>query len=400
MTSTSSLSKSFYAIALARFVLFFAVQMQAILMGWQMYELTRDPLKLGLIGLCEAIPALGLALFAGLATDRMNPKHLYQGVLVSSLVSVLIARFAQEADHLYIAALVTGFGRAFAGPTMQAMIPRLVSREMLPKANAWGIGAVKGGVILGPAIGGFFLAWQGLTATYTLAAAMLVLGIVLLFFAEYNHVHPVKPPVRKPVVEELFSGLKFVFANRILLSALALDMFAVFFGGVSAILPVYAAEILHVGPQGLGILRASMSVGGLAMMIYMIRSPVKENAGKILLRVVYGFGICILVFAVSKIMWLSCLALVTAGALDAVSMVIRAAIVQLSSPDEMRGRIAAVNSMFIGSSNELGAFEEGVAAKLMGTVPSVVFGGVMTLLTVFVIARKVPELQTLDLNRL
>jgi len=394
------MSKSFYFIAAARFVLFFAVQMQSVLMGWQMYELTHDPLKLGLIGLCEAIPALGLALFAGLATDRMNPKKLYQLVLFSSIVSVLIARFATGPEYLYLAAFVTGFGRSFAGPTMQAMIPRIVPREKLTEANAWGISAVKGGVIAGPAFSGFLLAWKGLAFTYTLAAVMLAIGFVFLFFVEYKHVPPSKPPVRAPVLEELLSGLRFVFSHRLLLSALALDMFAVFFGGVSAILPVYAADILHVGPQGLGILRASMSVGGLVMMVYLIRKPVKANAGRILLRVVYGFGVCILVCAFSKLMWLSALALMTAGALDAVSMVIRAAIVQLSSPDEMRGRIAAVNSMFIGSSNELGAFEEGVAAKVMGTVPSVAFGGIMTLIVVFIVSRKAPELRTLDLSRL
>lgn len=396
------MTSSFYLTVAARFTLMFAVQMQAVLLGWQIYDLTKDPLSLGLVGLAEAIPALSLALVAGYITDRMNPKYLYQGVLITSLVSILVSLFAKDANDLYVAALITGFGRSFAGPTMQAIVPRIVRRDQLNVASAWTTSAVKLASVSGPAIAGLLLAWKGLSFSYATAATVISVGVISLFFVNYPHVKNVRPAdaPKMNILDEMLAGLRFVFGHRILLSVLALDMFAVLFGGVTAILPVYAVDILNVGPEGLGMLRASAAIGALLTTVWLIKNPISKNAGQILLQVVAGFGVSILVFAVSKNIYLSCFALAVGGSLDSVSMVIRAAIVQLCSPDHMRGRIASVNSIFIGSSNELGAFRSGLTTKLMGTVPSAVFGGIMTLVTVFFVWRLAPEVKKIDMDRL
>ena len=381
------------------------VQIQAVLMGWQMYDLTHDPFQLGLIGLAEAVPALSMALFAGWLVDRFNPLRFYQAMLGVSFCSMLISWHATGTRDLFVAAFITGFARSFTGPSMNSIIPRIVTRNELKRSSAWTTTAFKSATVIGPGLAGVLLAIQGYRLPYVLAVSALAMASLSLLLIPYRHV-PVSAAVLKAgekkesFASELLMGARYVAKHPLLLSALSLDMFAVLFGGVTALLPIYAAEILKVGPQGLGWLRAAPAAGAIFMSAYLIRWPITENAGRKLLWSVLGFGICILVFGVSKSFWLSMGALAVSGALDSVSMVVRGAIVQLCSPEHMRGRIAAVNSIFIGSSNEIGEFESGLAATYMGVIPSVIFGGTLTLITVVVVFFKAKELRNLDLSKI
>ncbi len=389
------MNRKFYWLVVARFLFVMGVQIQAVLMGWQMYDLSHDPLQLGLIGLAEAIPALSLALFAGLLVDQFNPFRFYQLTLLVSFISIWISSVATEPKYLFYAAILTGIARSFTGPTTNSIVPRLVSREELKRSSAFTTIAFKAGTVLGPGIAGILLAMQGYLLPYRVAQFSLILGSICLLFIDYSHQKPVR--VKNPsLLPELLMGAKFVFQHPLLLSVMTLDMFAVLFGGVVAMLPIYAAEVLHMGPEGLGWLRAAPAFGAIFMSLQLIRKPITHRAGSALLWSVFGFGICILVFGISKNFWLSFAALALSGALDSVSMVIRGAIVQLCSPEAMRGRIAAINSIFIGSSNEIGQFESGVAAKWMGVVPSVVFGGTMTLLVALFAYFKAPKLKNLN----
>lgn len=392
---------AFRSLVAVRFFGSFSVQLQAVILGWQMYRMTREPLDLGLVGLAEAMPALGLALFAGYFVDRANPRKIIAGVILVSLASMLIAWFARTPSQLYFAAFLTGVARSFYSPSFQSLLPRVVPKPLLNPAIAAGTSAMKLAYVTGPAVGGILLGWSGEDAAYGLGTVSFLFAIGAVFSMRYDH----SPYFRRRIedvsfLNELLAGLRFVFGHRLLLSVLSLDMFAVLFGGVTAMLPVIASDVLRAGPEGLGFLRASPAIGALGMSLWLVRNPVNRNAGKRLLQVVAGWGFCILLFALSRNLWLSCATLCLSGALDSVSMVIRAAIVQLSSPEAMRGRIAAVNSIFIGSSNELGAFESGVAAKVFGLIPSFYFGGVMTLIVVGLIARFAPELAEVDLDRL
>jgi MFS family permease len=366
-----------------------------------MYRFTHEAIDLGLVGLAEAVPALSLALFAGYYVDRKNPRLIITGVIFLSLVSMLLAWFAKSPGQLYFSAFLTGVARSFYSPSFQSLLPRLVPKTSINQAIALGTSAMKLAYVSGPAVGGIVLGWAGPDAAYGLGSMFLLLALSAIASMKYDH----RPYIRTNYVEvsffsELFAGLRYVFAHRILLSVLSLDMFAVLFGGVTAMLPVVAEEILHTGPEGLGLLRASPAVGALIMSLWLVRNPMNHGAGRILLQVVAGWGCCILVFALSKNLWLSCLILALSGALDSISMVIRGSIVQLCSPEKMRGRIAAVNSIFIGSSNELGAFESGIAASFFGLVPSFYFGGIMTLIVVGAVAKYAPELIRVDLDRL
>ncbi len=395
------MNPEFFKATGARFLFSLAVQSQAVLMGWQMYELTRDPLKLGLIGLTEAIPALSLALFSGYLVDRLNPLYLYRSVVGVSFLSVLISWHATTPRELFAAALLTGIARSFSGPSMGAIIPRLVSREEIKRMSAYTALSFQFAGVVGPGLAGILLGIHGYRYPYLLSVSGLILASILLMRVRYAHV-PVRhhSGERPRFLNEVLSGLRYVFRSPLLLSSMSLDMFAVLFGGVTAILPVFAAEVLFVGPTGLGWLRAAPAIGAMIMGFFLIRNPVAKNAGKALVGSVFGFGISILVFGLSRTYALSWAALAVSGALDAVSMVVRGAILQLSSPENMRGRIGSVSSIFIGSSNEIGAFESGAAARLLGTVPSVVFGGTMTLLTVLITVFRVPALWKLDLTRL
>jgi MFS family permease len=403
-------SKDFRRLTAARFLMTFAIQVQTLVMAWQVYFIKHDPLFLGLIGLFEAMPAIGLALFSGDVVDRSDPLKVYKNVVRGCFLSALLlfvvstpAAGIAPGDRvpwIYLAAFVTGCARGFAQPSMYSIVPQMVPRESLAVSSAWITAAFQTASVVGPGLGGVLFAWKGERLPY--GVDLLLLGGAMAA-AALIQLRP-KPAPSGPPGETAFrratSGLRFVFSDGILLPALALDMFAVLFGGVEAILPIFAGDILKIGAAGLGMLQASPSIGALIGSALMIRFPVNRRAGRILLAVVTGFGVCIIGFALSKTVWLSLLLLGLAGALDSVSMVIRGAIVQISSPDHIRGRVAAVNSIFIGTSNEIGAFESGVAAKLLGTVPSVIAGGCLTLATVAAAALYAPKLREMDLDGL
>jgi MFS family permease len=399
----------FKKLMFARFFFTFAVQMQAIVLGWRMYELTKDALYLGFIGLVEAIPALGLAIFAGYIVDRSRPLVVYRRLTFVSLTSGLIMllsqlpRFGIEVDMqvklLFVSSFLTGCARAFSQPSMYSIVPKLIPRALLSKSSAWMSSAMQTARMSGPAIGGILYGFFGVSGTAGIICACLSITTVTLFLMSFNP--PANVPEKgKSIKEDLLSGAKFVFKHPVLLPALSLDMISVLFGGVTALLPIYAAEILFVGPQGLGVLRAAPAIGAFVMSAWLIRTDIKKSAGPKLFWSVAGFGFAILVFAFSRNYILSLVALIASGMFDSVSMVIRTSIVQLSSPDNMRGRISAVNSIFIGSSNELGEFESGVAAKILGVMPAAVFGGVMCLLCVGATAAISPVLRKLDIEEL
>ena len=393
----------------ARFLFTFAVQMQAVVLGWKMYDLTHDPLSLGLIGLSEAIPAVSLALYAGYVVDRSKPLVIYRLVLAGSFVSGLVLLFSQlsqvglglatQVYFLYLASFITGIARGFAQPVIFATVPRIVPREDLQKASAWMSSALQIARIAGPAVGGLVFGWFGSVAAALLVCVALVLAFVCVVLVRSNP-GPVKAHTpRLSLGEELLSGLRFVFGHSILLPALSLDMVSVFFGGVTALLPIFADEILHIGPKGLGLLRAAPAIGAAFMSFKLTRMNIRAQAGTWLFSSIAGFGICILIFGLSQNFYLSLLALGLSGVFDSVSMIIRSSAVQLISPDHLRGRISSVNSIFIASSNEIGEFESGVAARFLGTVPAVLFGGSICLITVFLVALFSPSLRKLDLDQ-
>ena len=395
----------------ARFFFTFAVQMQAVILGWRIYELLKDPLYLGLIGLTEAIPAIGLALYAGYLVDRMKPLLVYRRVIYVSLLSGLIVLgehlFAEhisvfnQAALLYVAAFLTGIARSFSQPAIFAVIPKLVGREQLVRATAISSSAMQIARIGGPAFGGFAFGFFGAVVSSTIVCVLLVAAICSMLMIKRE----IRPPDSNAhhhasIKDELLSGARFVFNHPILFPALTLDMVSVLFGGVTALLPIFANEILFVGPKGLGVLRAAPAIGATLMSLYLSRYPLKGRSGTWLFSAVAGFGCCILVFGLSTTFWISITALAFSGMFDSISMLIRSSAVQLASPDHMRGKISAVNSIFIGSSNEIGEVESGIAAKLLGTVPAVLFGGVMCLFTVGIVAYFCPKLRKLELDKL
>jgi len=403
-------SPDFRRLTAARFLMTFALQIQTLVMAWQVYSIKHDPWFLGLIGLFEAVPAISLALFSGDVVDRSNPLTVYKCVILGCFASATLL-FAvstpsvgipagDRVPWIYLAAFVTGCARGFNQPAMYSIVPQMLPREALAVSSAWITAAFQTASVVGPGVGGMLFAWKGERLPYgvdlvLLAAAMVAASLIRLVPKPAPSLAPGETAFRRAT-----SGLRFVFNDGILLPALALDMFAVLFGGVEALLPIFAGDILKIGAAGLGLLQAAPSIGALIGSGLMIRYPAGKRAGYILLTVVTGFGFCIIGFALSTTVWLSLALLGLAGALDSVSMVIRGAIVQISSPDNMRGRVAAVNSIFIGTSNEIGAFESGAAAKLLGTVPSVVAGGCLTLVTVAGAALFAPKLREMDLDRL
>ncbi|HXN07399.1 MAG TPA: MFS transporter, partial [Nitrospiria bacterium] len=290
-----------------------------------------------------------------------------------------------------------GLGRAFIGPSYNALFALVLPRTHYARAAGIGSSAFQAGLIVGPALGGALVGWTGLTAAYGVAVVLATGGAITLLSLRVIE-RPTATPT--PVFSSIREGLRFVFSNQIVLGAQMLDMFAVFFGGAVAMLPAFIHDIFHYGPKGLGILRAAPAVGAIITGIILTRNPLNKHAGRLLLATVAGFGVCIIAFAVSPYFWLAAFVLMLSGICDGVSVVLRTTILQLATPDEMRGRVSAINGIFIGSSNEVGAFESGVAARLMGLVPSVIFGGCMTLLVVAITARFAPKLRNLDLRQL
>ena len=394
----------------ARFLFTFAVQMQAVVLGWRIYEILRDPLALGFIGLAEAVPAIGLALYAGYLIDRMAPLKVYRGVMSVSFLSGLIVLsehslqnylpLAAQVSLLYFGSFLTGTARAFSQPAIFASVPRMVPRDQLLQATATMSSAMQIARIAGPAAGGLTFAFFGATVSSIIVCVGLIAASLFVKSIKMEIPAPAAATQNLSVKKELLSGVQFVFSHPILLPALSLDMISVLFGGVTALLPIFAKEILFIGPKGLGILRAAPAVGASLMSLYLARFHQKFRTGKALLIAITGFGFCILIFGFSKNYFISLAALGLSGAFDSISMVIRSSIVQLSSPDHMRGKISAVNSIFIGSSNEIGEFESGIAAKVLGTIPAVYVGGIICLITVSTVSNFSKSLRQLDLVKL
>lgn len=367
-------------------------------------------LALGFIGLTEAVPAIGLALYAGYLVDRLRPLIVYRYVLLVSLLSgviVLLEHIYQsslslneQVIMLYSASFLTGLARSFSQPIIFASVPRIVGKANLLKASAMSSSVMQVARIAGPAMGGVLFGFFGPVVASALVCISLVISFASIFLIKINILPPDSVGKHKSIKDELLSGLKFVYKHPILFPALTLDMVSVMFGGVTALLPIFASDILMIGAKGLGTLRAAPAVGAAVMAIYLSTKVIKGRSGTVLLWSIAGFGACILIFGISKNFYLSLAALALSGAFDSVSMITRSSAVQICSPDHMRGKISAVNSIFIGSSNEIGELESGVAAKLFGTVPAVLFGGVICLLTVGSVAFFFPALRRMELDKL
>lgn len=393
----------------ARFLFTFAVQMQAVVLGWRIYDLLQDPLYLGFIGLAEAVPAIGLALYAGYLVDRSKSLLVYRRVIYVSLLSGLVVLaehllahqlpLAVQVAMLYSASFLTGSARAFSQPAVFASLPRMIDRPRLMRATAISSSTMQAARIAGPAFGGIIFGFFGAAASSTVVCVLLLGASAMMLLIRQEIPPPDSRGKHASVVEELLSGGRFVLKHPILMPALSLDMISVLFGGVTALLPIFAQDILMVGPKGLGLLRAAPAIGASLMSFYLSRSN-RMRTGKWLYAAITGFGICILVFGMSRNFYLSFFALAMSGVFDSINMVIRSTAVQLLSPDDMRGKISAVNSIFIGSSNEIGELESGIAAKLLGTVPAVYFGGLMCLFTVGISACLSPKLRNMNLERL
>ncbi len=389
----------------ARFLLTLSVQMQSVIVGWQVYAVTRDALSLGMIGLAEAIPFLLIALFAGHVADTVNRKKI---ILITStvymfcavmlfVISLSILPFLTHYGiyPVYAVIFLTGIARGFLFPATSALAAQLVPRELYGNAVTWNSVVWHIAAVTGPAIGGLICGFYGIAPAYALVTLLTALSIFFYLFVTKK---PLPEKIKiETIWESLTSGLKFVFGNQIILSAISLDMFAVFFGGAVSILPIFADQVLHTGPKGLGFLRAAPAVGAIVMSVLQTRKPLFKQAGKNLLFCVAGFGLTIILFALSTSFYVALIVLIVNGMFDNVSVVIRGTIMQLYTPDEMRGRVASVNSIFIGSSNELGSFESGVAAKFMGLIPSIIFGGIMTFGVVGVVRKFAPQLKKLQL---
>ncbi|WP_053990515.1 MFS transporter [Mangrovimonas sp. TPBH4] len=401
--------KEFNIFLLVRFALVFGWSMQFIVIEWEVYSLTKDPLALGIIGLMEIIPAFTMALFAGHIVDQNEKRNLLAKCIAAfSLISLglflltwdrVVSNWSTNAILYGIYALVFfgGFLRSFFGPTIFSLIALIVPKKVYPNAATWSTSTWKAAGVLGALFGGFFIHWIGVDKTLCIIFILVVISLLLTFKIKPKPI--LNPKIGESVKESLKVGVKFVFSNKAILGALTLDMIAVLFGGAVALLSVFAQDILHVGSKGFGILNASISLGSIVSMFLTTYIPISRNAGIKLLVSVFVFGLCIIAFGMSSIFWVSVVALFLSGAADGISMVIRQTILQLKTPDNMRGRVSSVNSMFVGSSNELGAFESGLTAKLMGPATAVVFGGVMTLITVVGIGIKNPVIRTLDLTK-
>lgn len=398
--------KEFLFYILARFALIFGAQMQYTIVGWQIYEITKDPLSLGLMGLAEALPFIAIAPFAGHIADRVSRKKvIITATIFMFLNSILLLGFTMDissaiksfgAIPVYAVIFMTGIARGFIGPTYFAFLPQIVSRSMIPNAATWSTTTFHIAAVLGPAAGGLLLGFTGMAVAYGAVAFVIVLSLLFILLIKNKPI--AKKETKEKFTESLSAGIRFVFRNKIILSALSLDLFAVLFGGAAALLPIFAKDVLLVGEEGFGFLRAAPAAGAVAMAGILAYFPPLKNAGRTLLWCVAAFGACIILFALSENYYLSLFLLALSGAFDNVSVVIRHIILQLLTPDEMRGRVAAVNGIFIGSSNEIGAFESGVAAKILGLIPSVIFGGSMTILITGITAKVSPGLMKLNLR--
>ncbi|KRG70926.1 MFS transporter [Pseudoxanthomonas dokdonensis] len=398
-------NRGFVAVMGYRIFAILSYQIVAVTVGWHVYKITGNPFSLGLIGLAEVLPYFCVAPFAGYLVDHLPRRKLGMlacaGLLLTAGLLVVIA-----SDRLpwhgvwpiYAAIALTGVVRSFLSPIYNALFARVLPREQFARGASLGSVVFQGGMVLGPALGGALVGWAGTTVAYATAAGFALLAMLALALLRVSEPPPASQ--RAPIFGSIVEGIQFVFGNQIMLAAMTLDMFSVLLGGAVSMLPAFIHDILHYGPEGLGILRAAPALGSVLVGLWLARHPLQKNAGRTLLLAVAGFGLCTIAFGLSRHFWLSAVILLAYGACDGVSMVVRSTILQLVTPDEMRGRVSSINGIFIGSSNELGAFYDGTMARLIGLVPAVVVGGLVTLGVVGITSVKAPALRRLDLRDL
>jgi MFS family permease len=395
---------NYVSYTLARFLIVVALEMQSVAVGWQVYEITRRPIDLGYVGLAQFLPGFVLFLFAGHAADVFDRRKLLMWCYGAyGLCSALLLAISWRAPHsvhlIYVVLVLVGVARSFSFPVSRALLPKLVPEEHFANAVAWNASTFQIATIAGPAIGGIAYAlFRGPEAVYVIAVAVSILSTVLTL-----RIHPQSSSPGKQLAEKeptslrtVLAGFRFIGEKKVILGSISLDMFAVLLGGAVALLPVYAREILHTGPWGLGLLRSAPGVGAALMAIIVAHYPIRRRAGMTMLLCVGAFGVFTIVFGISHSLILSLAALFLTGAADMVSVIIRATLIQIATPDEMRGRVNAVDMLFIGVSNELGEFESGLTAQWFGTVPAVVLGGLGTLLVIATWAWLFPELRKAD----
>tara|TARA_B100000963_G_C22635985_1_gene677645 strand:+ start:1576 stop:2829 length:1254 start_codon:yes stop_codon:yes gene_type:complete len=400
--------REFNIFLLIRFLLVLGWSMQFIIIEWEVYNITKDPLALGFIGLVEIVPAISMALFAGHIVDQKEKKTLFVLAIFAFLL-VSIGFFVVTSSYtssnysstkilyaIYFLVFIGGFVRAFFGPIIFSLVALIVTKKTYPNAASWSSSTWQLSAVIGPALAGFSIAYYGVNTSMLFVLIAVFFSLLLTYFLKRKPI--LNPKIGEPIFKSLKEGLSFVFKTKAIFVSIGLDMVAVLFGGAIALLPIYAQDILKVGSEGFGMLRAAPAVGALIIMFTSAYIPVTKNAGKKLLVAIFCFGISIIIFGISSVFYLSLFALFIYGLTDGISMIIRQTILQLKTPDEVRGRVASVNSIFIGSSNELGAFESGLTAKLMGTVPAVVFGGVMTILSVAFTNFRFSDFKKLDLS--
>jgi MFS family permease len=398
--------KEFKNLLVGRFIFIIALRMMTTLVGWWIYQLTNTAFAIGLVGLSEVIPAVSFALYAGHVIDISEKRWmLMRGVLLyfaaANILLFLSSGFIKEhlASHwiavcIYGVIFCTGIIRSFTGPVFNVILAYIVPKTVLQNATTWNQGAWLSASVTGHALGGLLIAYFGITGALTVIVIAILVAFIVL--TRLKPKRPLNEKGEQRTWESVKEGLRFVFRTKELLGAISLDLFAVLFGGAVAMVPVYARTILHVGAIGYGWLNAASDIGSICIVVLLTIYPLQKNQGRTLMFAVAGFGACIIIFGLSKIYIVSFLALMISGMLDGISVVVRGTITQLKTPDNMRGRVLSVNSMFINSSNELGQFESGLAAHLLGNVRSVVFGGCMTLLVVIITWLKAPTLRKLE----
>ena len=398
-------NRGFAAVLAYRICALLSYQIVAVTVGWHIYELTRDPFSLGLVGLAEVLPFFCTAPFAGYLVDHLPRRKLGMAACAALAATALIlagvARgwLAVEGTWpIYAAIALTGMARSFLSPIYNALFARTLEREHFVRGAGLGNVIFQAALVIGPALGGLLVGFGSKSLSYGLAAVFALLAGVVL--ARLRVTEPGAPAASLPIFASIAQGARFVWGNQVMLGAMALDMFSVLLGGVVAMLPAFIKDILHYGPEGLGIMRAAPALGSICVGLWLARRPLQEHAGRVLLLSVTGFGLCVVAFGLSRSFWLSALILVAYGMCDGVSVVVRSTILQLATPDEMRGRVSSINGIFISSSNELGAFYAGSMARLLGLVPAVIMGGFAILAVAGVTAWKAPKLRRLNLQEL
>src|ERR1700674_3332626 len=386
----------FVLFQVARFLIVAAVEMQAVAVGWQVYEITKRPLDLGNVGLAQVLPGILLFPISGHASDHFERRHVlsacYAGYAVCFALLLALTRGVHSVHSIYVVLILIGVVRSFNSTASRAILPQLVPEEHFPNAVAWNASIFQAATILGPSFGGIlYAAFRGPSVVYVVAM-LTAIGATVSSFRIKPEVKA-RPPREPMALKTVFAGLHYIWRKKLILGAISLDLFAVLLGGAVALLPVYAREILHTGPWGLGLLRTAPGVGAALMAVLLAHRPLRGRSGPTLLWSVAGFGIFTIIFGLSRSLTISLIALLLLGASDMVSVIIRATLTQLATPDEMRGRVTAVDMIFIGASNEFGQFESGVTAQWFGTVPAVVLGGVGTLVVIAVWAWLFPELR-------